>query len=269
MSEKNPNEEGPPYFSKETEDDYVDSPDTFVLWAERELQFGNMETAVEYLEKAIEEAKTYIDPKTPEKYKILLEELKAGKRTSLMGDPHKPWLPNGNPPSYDNVHEKEQEEKKHPSLPPPIFLLRVNEALQYGNIEEAIEILENGIKETEKSIDPTELERYKTYLEEIKSGKRTSLQEDSSLPSGVPPPYNPIKPIDTLKKRPEEQIQNEKRILTELYQERDEMQVKELAELFNLKEFDTLLALKLYIKQGIISARVFESSGKIKFLKDE
>ena len=47
------------------------------------------------------------------------------------------------------------------------------------------------------------------------------------------------------------------------------MQVKELAELFNLKEFDTLLALKLYIKQGIISARVFESSGKIKFLKDE
>jgi len=109
-------------------------------------------------------------------------------------------------------------------------------------------------------------------LEEIKSGKRTTLQEDplnSSLPNGVPPPYNPIKPIDTLKKRPEEQIQNEKKILTELYQERDEMQVKELAELFNLKEFDTLLVLKLYIKQGIVSARVFETSGVIKFLKDE
>ena len=87
MNEKNPNEEGPPYFSKETEDDYVDSPDTFVLRAERELQLGNMENAIEYLEKAIEEAKTYIDPKTPEKYKTLLEELKAGKRTSLMGDP--------------------------------------------------------------------------------------------------------------------------------------------------------------------------------------
>ena len=177
MSEKNPNEEE---FCKETEDDSVYSPDTYVMWAERELQFGNMEGAIEYLEKAIEEAKTYIDPKTPEKYEYLLEELKAGKRTSLIGDPHERWLP-----------------------------------------------------------------------------------------SGVPPPYNPTKPIDILKKRPEEQIQNEKRILTELYEERDEMQVKELAELFNLKEFDTLLALKLYIKQGLISARVFETTRVIKFLKDE
>ena len=179
MSKNNQKDDGPPYFRKETEDKYDESPDNFLLWAERELSMGNKDRALDFLKQAIEEEKKMINPHKVEIFEKYIEELENGQRISVMGDPQERWLPRG-----------------------------------------------------------------------------------------VPPPYQYAVRIDKLKERPEETHEKEKEILANLSQEREKIPIKELSELLDLNESDTIKVIKRYIHEGFIAAIVFESTGVVKFLKE-
>ncbi len=152
--------------------------------------------------------------------------------------------------------------------------------LSKGNLEKAINFLEQAKTEANACQKFNKIELYDIYIKELRSGERISIKGDPKkrwLPHGIgPKPGSHMYELkvernnvdDDIKNRSEELIKKDLEIIKKISQQQNIVQIKELADYMDLTEDKAIFLIKKYIHEKYFRAILFEATGTIKFLPD-
>ncbi len=181
---------------------------------------------------------------------------------------------NNEPPYF----RSETEDKYGPSL--NILELWTEQELSKGNLEKAINFLEQAKTEAKACQELVKIELYDKYIKELRSGERISIKgypKKRLLPHGIgPKPGSHMYELkverhnveDDIRNRSEELIQKDLEIIKKIAQQQNIAQIKELAENMDLTEDKAIFLIKKYIHEKYFRAILFEATGTIKFLQE-
>lgn len=181
---------------------------------------------------------------------------------------------NNEPPYF----RSETEDKYGPNL--NILELWTEQELSKGNLEKAINFLEQAKTEAKACQELVKIELYDKYIKELRSAERISIKGDPKkhlLPHGIgPKPGSHMYELkverhnveDDIRNRSEELIQKDLEIIKKMAQQQNIAQIKELAENMDLTEDKAIFLIKKYIHENYFRAILFEATGTIKFLQE-